>query len=119
MRTSDGEVIEDGEASLFEGAPGTAEFVEFFDFPFEGGQPVFEGFELVDLVLEGVSVDRMHNQLAQVVAVGDGLPGLVGLEKKGEQVRQFGVLNVGVTTGADRRRVGRIRASSARVSVRE
>ena len=57
------------------------------------GQPVFElvelvnlaievaflAFELVDLGLESVGVDRTHGQLAQISALGDGLACFVGL----------------------------------------
>jgi hypothetical protein len=81
---------------------------------FEVGQPVFGLVGLIDLSLKGIGVDRVRNRLAQVVTTGDGLSGLVGLYKKGEQVREFDVFGVGLTADTDRGGAGSVTRSGER-----
>src|SRR5699024_10722668 len=72
--------------SVFEG-------IELVDVAFE---LAFFAFELVDFALDGVGVDRTHDQVSQILALCDGATGLVGFEEERKQVGEFSVSAVEV-----------------------
>lgn len=55
---------------------------------------------MIDLVLDLVGVNGLHDEFSEIIVVGDGPAGFVRLEQKRKKICEGGIIKVGVTTGA-------------------